>query len=90
MRRLLALLAALTLTGCAVLPTALDVQTGPELLVPTGQDFAYYSPAGPTLNASAQEIVSGFLAAGTGPQNDYAVAREYLSEEFAPRWQPAS
>lgn len=90
MRRLLALLALFSLTGCAVLPTALDVQTGPELLVTTSQDFAYYSPASPTLNASAQEIVSGFLAAGTGPQNDYAVAREYLSEEFAARWQPAA
>ena len=88
MRRLLALLAMVALSGCAVLPTALDVQSGPELLVPTGQDFAYYSPAGPTMNASAQEIVSGFLAAGTGPQNDYSVAREFLSEEFAARWQP--
>lgn len=88
MRRLLALLALISLGGCATLPTGLDVQTGPELLVPTGQDFAYYSPAGPSLNASAQEIVSGFLAAGTGPQNDYAVAREFLSEEFAQRWQP--
>lgn len=90
MRGLLALLALVSLTGCAVLPTGLDVQTGPELSAPTGQDFAYYSPARPSLNASAQEIVSGFLAAGTGPQNDYAVAREYLSQEFAPRWQPTA
>lgn len=90
MRRLLALFALAALSGCAALPTALDVQSGPELLVTTGQDFAYYSPASPTMNASAQEIVSGFLAAGTGPQNDYAVARQYLSEEFAPRWQPAA
>ena len=90
MRRLIALFALVALSGCAVLPTALDVQSGPELLVTTSQDFAYYSPAGPTMNASAQEIVSGFLAAGTGPQNDYSVAREFLSEEFAPRWQPAA
>lgn len=90
MRKLLALLALFSLTGCAVLPTALDVQTGPELVSQTGQDFAYYSPAGPVLNASAQEIVSGFLAAGTGPQSDYSVAREYLSEEFAARWQPTA
>jgi hypothetical protein len=89
-RRLIALFALVALSGCAVLPTALDVQSGPELLVTTSQDFAYYSPAGPTMNASAQEIVSGFLAAGTGPQNDYSVAREFLSEEFAPRWQPAA
>jgi hypothetical protein len=60
------------------------------LVAPTGQEFSYYSPASPTAGASAQEIVSGFLAAGTGPQNDYAVAREYLSADFAQRWQPTA
>ena len=88
MRKIIALLALLVLAGCATLPTDLDVQTGPELVATTGQDFAYYSPSGPVAGATAQEIVSGFLAAGTGPQNDYAVAREFLSQEFAQRWQP--
>ena len=90
MRKLLAALALLALSGCAALPTSIDVQTGPELAVPGTQDFAYYSPAGPAVGATAQEIVSGFLAAGTGPQNDYAVAREFLSAGFAQRWQPVT
>lgn len=90
MKKLLALALTMLLSGCATLPTQLDVQTGPELSVPEAQDFAYYSPAGPSIGATAQEIVSGFLAAGTGPQNDYSVAREYLSERFAQRWQPES
>lgn len=88
MRKLLALMAVLSLTGCASLPTSLNVQSGPELVVPSAQEFAYYSPASPVPGASPQEIVSGFLAAGTGPQNDYSVAREYLAEDFAQRWQP--
>lgn len=90
MKKIFAALALLILTGCATLPTELDVQTGPELAVPGTQDFAYYSPAGPAVGATAQEIVSGFLAAGTGPQNDYSVAREFLSAGFAQRWQPVT
>uniref|UniRef100_UPI0040485AE0 GerMN domain-containing protein n=1 Tax=Aquiluna sp. TaxID=2053504 RepID=UPI0040485AE0 len=88
MRRLFALLMTLTLAGCASLPTEIDVQSGPELIPLEQQEFAYYSPASPEEGASPQEIVSGFLAAGTGPQNDYSVAREYLSEAFATRWKP--
>ena len=88
MRRLIALLATLLLSGCATLPTEIDVQQGPELIPVEQQEFSYYSPASPEEGASPQEIVSGFLAAGTGPQNDYAVAREYLSENFATRWKP--
>jgi hypothetical protein len=88
MRKLVALISTLLLAGCAALPTELDVQSGPELVSPTGQEFSYYSPASPSPGASSQEIVSGFLAAGTGPQNDYSIAREYLAEDFAQRWQP--
>jgi hypothetical protein len=32
--------------------------------------------------------LNGFIAAGTGPQNDYAVAREYLSESIRSSWNP--
>jgi hypothetical protein len=87
-RKLIALLLPLVLTGCAALPTGIDIQTGPELAPPVAQEFSYYTPSGPSQDASPQEIVSGFLAAGTGPQNDYAVAREFLSQEFAQRWKP--
>ena len=87
-RKLIALMSFFLLVGCATLPTELDVQQGPEIAPEVQQEFAYYTPSGPALNASAQEIVSGFLGAGTSPLNDYAVAREFLSEEFAQRWNP--
>lgn len=88
MRKLIALLSTLLLAGCASLPTEVAIERGPELAPPGQQDFSYYSPSSPVPGASAQEIVSGFLAAGTGPQNDYEIAREYLTEGFAPRWKP--
>ena len=70
MRKLFAALSLLVLTGCAAIPTGLDVKSGPEIAAYEQQEVAYYTPSGPVPGASAKEIVSGFLAAGTGPQND--------------------
>jgi hypothetical protein len=82
------LITSLVLTGCASIPTQLDIQSGPDIAPEAQQEFAYYTPSGPSFNATSQEIVSGFLAAGTSPLNDYAVAREFLSDDFAQRWNP--
>ncbi len=91
MKRVIALaISAFLLAGCAQLPTQVDIKSGPELVAPEAADFSYYVPNGPVDGSSQQEIVSGFLAAGTGPQNDYSVAREFLTDEFAQRWNPAS
>ena len=91
MKKVIALaISAFLLTGCAQLPTQVDIKSGPELVAPEAADFSYYVPNGPVDGSSQQEIVSGFLAAGTGPQNDYSVAREFLTDEFAQRWNPAS
>jgi hypothetical protein len=87
-KRLIALALTALLSGCAQIPTGLDVRSGPEIVAQAEQEFSYYSPSTPVPGASAQEIVSGFLAAGTGPQNDYAIARQFLSREFAQRWKP--
>ena len=88
MKRLIAIALTLLLSGCASLPTSVSIQTGPELTSPEQQEIAYFSPSGPASGATPAEIVNGFLAAGTGPQNDYAIAREFLSDAFAPRWRP--
>ena len=88
MRKLALLLALAMLAGCAQIPTQLDVRTGPEIATQSDQEFAYYTPSGPAQDASQQEIVSGFLAAGTGPQNDYSVARSFLTSDFSQRWNP--
>lgn len=88
MRRISSFVSVLLLAGCASLPSGINVEIGPELTAPEQQELSFYSPASPLPGATPSEIVSGFLSAGTGPQNDYEVAREYLTDGFAPRWRP--
>ena len=88
MKRLAAFGLILALTGCASLPTAGPVRIGPDLVPAAESDTFYYSPSSPVDGATQEEIISGFLAAGTGPQNDYAVAREFLSESIRSIWNP--
>lgn len=84
----LSLLMVVLLTGCAQLPSSGPVSSGPVVEVGGGEDFAFYTPSGPELNADQTEIVSGFINAHIGPQNDYAIAREFLTEEFSAAWNP--
>ena len=86
--KLVALLVVLSLTGCATLPVAGPVRIGPDLAPPSDANSFYYSPSGPSEGATETEILSGFLSAGTAPQNDYSIAREFLSESIRATWNP--
>jgi len=59
-----------------------DVELG---VIDVDVDFL---PPGPSTGASPEEILSGFIAAGTAAQNNYRVARSYLSSEAAEDWNP--
>ncbi|MEN9749531.1 MAG: hypothetical protein RL149_609 [Actinomycetota bacterium] len=85
-----ATLVALSITGCAKLPTSSEVKVGSDIQGGLSADYLYYSPSGPTKDAEATEIINGFLNAATGPQNDYQVAREYLSSSLAADWDPSN
>ncbi|MFH8250779.1 LpqB family beta-propeller domain-containing protein [Microbacterium sp. B2969] len=98
MRRLRSGLAAvvaavtLALAGCAGLPTSGSVQPGLPADADAGSpDFALL-PDSPQPGASPQEIVDGFVRAGTGPGPDgsWAVAKEYLTPAEARRWDPTA
>ncbi|MFC5503356.1 LpqB family beta-propeller domain-containing protein [Lysinimonas soli] len=85
---LAALLAvALLLAGCANIPTSgnvvkagIDSGSGDALLVTL--------PDEPVKNASPAEILAGFIRAGRGPQLNYQVAREFLTDDFRSKWNP--
>jgi hypothetical protein len=84
----LAVLAVLlVLTGCTSIPTHGAVNAGtvqdPGAVNPIG-----LFPARPTQDASPEEIVNGFLAAATGQQDSYGVARLFLAPTLAKRWKP--
>jgi len=78
----------LATTACARLPVSSDIKTGPNVEAGLETDKLYYSPSGPDSGATQEEIILGFLNAGTGPQNDYAVAKSYLSKSFVSDWDP--
>ena len=88
MKKLTTIAVLFLLTGCAALPLSGPVRIGPDLTPNNDAESFYYSPSGPVDGASQSEILSGFLAAGTGPQNDYSVAREFLSESLRANWNP--
>ena len=81
--------AASVLAGCAAIPLSGNVQAG-NRTAPDDQPSTVFSPSGPAEGAGPSEIVAGFLAAGTGPQDNYKVARQYLSNSFAPEWNPSA
>lgn len=90
-RRLLASVVAgataLVLAACASIPVSGPVESGRPIEEDRAQGVRYY-PAPPFDGASREEVVQGFLDAGTGAQNDFAVAREYLDSEIAAEWNP--
>ncbi|MEY4320611.1 MAG: hypothetical protein RLZZ471_552 [Actinomycetota bacterium] len=80
--------ALLVLSGCAQLPRSSEVKTGPDLKSGLTTDYLYYSPSGPNAGDDQQQIINGFLNAATGPQNDYQIARQYLTQKFSSKWSP--
>jgi NACalpha-BTF3-like transcription factor len=78
---------ALILTACTEIPrfgpvTAVDFEQIDDTV---DVDFL---PPGPSVGASQEEILLGFIAAGTAAQNNYRVARSYLAAEISNEWNP--
>ncbi|MCU1418099.1 MAG: hypothetical protein JWP32_2273 [Schumannella sp.] len=84
----LAPLAALALlAGCVSIPTSGGVTTT-DVQAEDPDNPLLSLPASPSKDATPAEIVADFLRAGRGPQDNYAVAREYLTDEFKSKWSP--
>ncbi|WIB59052.1 LpqB family beta-propeller domain-containing protein [Curtobacterium sp. MCLR17_007] len=90
-RRVLAVvLAAVTLvavSACAAIPTGGPVRTG-QSLKDESVSGVDYRPSAPEDGSSQSAILRGFVNAATGAQDNYAVAREFLSDSFAQKWNP--
>jgi hypothetical protein len=75
-------------SACAQLPRNSEIAAGPNLEAGLEADYLYYSPAGPPEDATQEDILLGFINAGTGPQNNYEIARTYLTESLKTEWNP--
>lgn len=83
-------LAGIVLASCAKLPSTPLNQLGPEIASSDTKESLYYSPAGPSKGSNQEQIINGFLYAGNGPQNDYSVAREFLTATNSSKWHPGN
>lgn len=89
MRRAFLVALALLLTGCATLPTRGPVLVGGPITVEQRTEVDYL-PAGPADGATQREILDGFIAAGAAPQNNFRIARSFLTESAALNWRPVN
>lgn len=86
----LALLLAVLLSACTGLPTSGPVVAGESIDDEGGSvDFSFL-PDAPPPGATPEQIVSGFLAAGSGPRDDWGTARQFLSPDARSTWQPTA
>ena len=80
-----AMLTLLALTACSGIPRSSGVNQG-SAVVPVEDDAIEFLPSGPVRNGSIEEILRGFVEASSSPVSDYAIARQFLTPEFATQW----
>lgn len=78
---------ALVLSACTSIPVSGPVQSAEIANRTSGVTFDFLPP-GPSAGAEREEIIAGFIAAGTAAQDNYRVARSYLTTEAQTRWNP--
>jgi hypothetical protein len=83
----LAAIAVILLAGCVGIPASGGVNVGP--IVKSGGDSSHVDlPLGPPRNASKNEIFTDFLQAATSSDQDYRIAKEFLTAKAARSWDP--
>src|SRR5690606_143115 len=79
--------AALLLASCVSIPGSGPVQVGLADLKQADRTIQF-TVSGPTVGATQEELVRGFMLAAASSLDDYAVAREFLTTRYAPEWDP--
>jgi hypothetical protein len=82
----LSLAAAVLLAGCGGIPTSGGVITGE--VIPEEKASVGYLPSGPQEDATAKQIIEGFIRAGTSPTDDFSIARQFLAGDVQSAWEP--
>jgi len=83
----LAAVTIVTVSACAAIPTDGPVRAG-QTIKDESLSGVDYRPDKPVAGADQTAILRGFIAAGTGAQDDYAIARQFLSSGFSEKWNP--
>ena len=91
MKRLVSLLAlaSLMLVGCVTIPDTGPITAAEPTQVPE-RNAVEFIPKPPAQDATPEAVILGFLFAGVSPDDDYGVARQYLTDAAASTWDPAA
>ena len=82
-----AIAVAVGLSGCVGIPTGGGVQDGGAVTSGEQPDFQF-APEDPVPGSDPEQLLRDYLLALAGPQNDYAIARKFLTSEFSTVWDP--
>ncbi|TFC94122.1 MULTISPECIES: LpqB family beta-propeller domain-containing protein [Cryobacterium] len=80
---------AVALTGCSGIPRDGGVREG-QTVQPGTTPAPVFLPSRPQKDATPEAILRGFIDAATSPDDDYAIAREFLAPSFSTSWEPDS
>ncbi|MGO1539257.1 MAG: LpqB family beta-propeller domain-containing protein [Leucobacter sp.] len=80
-------LGVLVLTGCQAIPDSGPVSAGLSDLRQAERQVLY-NPGGPVEGSTQEEIVSGFVQAASSSDDDYAIARQFLTPGYSSQWDP--
>jgi hypothetical protein len=81
----IAILGLVVLTACSGIPRSSGVNQG-SAVVPVEDDAIEFLPSGPVENGTIEQILRGFIEASSSPVSDYAIARQFLTPDFATKW----
>lgn len=84
----LAAVVLLVVSGCAAIPTNGPVGKSEPLSPRNNSVNVDLEQFGPVAGASPESIIRGFVDAGTGVNDDFQVARQYLTAGLAQSWAP--
>ncbi|MDJ0349875.1 LpqB family beta-propeller domain-containing protein [Cryobacterium sp. PH29-G1] len=86
---LVAISLAIGLGGCSGIPRDGTVHAGNEI-VPDDNPAPVFLPALPQKDASTDSILRGFMDASSSPENNYDIARQFLTPAFRATWDPTA
>ncbi|HYI32530.1 MAG TPA: LpqB family beta-propeller domain-containing protein [Glaciibacter sp.] len=76
---------ALVMTGCSSIPSDGAVRAG-QLVEPDDNPPPIFLPSLPEKGGSPESIVRGFIGAASSPEDNYAIARKFLTTDST--WDP--
>ncbi len=84
----LLVLVLMVLTSCAQIPRSGPVGKSTDESAGKPNNAPVFFPVAPRAGAGPEAVIEDFYLAGSGYEDDYAVARQYLTQASSVKWKP--